>query len=46
MNIMDIKKNLFKNVISDYEFGRPKYPEELYEEIQRFFRHRPHIRNS
>lgn len=36
MNIMDVKKNLFKNVISDYEFGRPKYPEELYEEIRRF----------
>lgn len=36
MNIMDIKKNLFKTVISDYEFGRPQYPEKLYEEIRRF----------
>ena len=36
MNVMDIKKNLFQTVISDYEFGRPKYPEELYEKIQHF----------
>lgn len=36
MNIMDVKKNLFKTVISDYEYGRPKYPEELYEAIQSF----------
>lgn len=36
MNIMDVKKNLFKTVISDYEFGRPQYSEELYEKIRRF----------
>lgn len=36
MNIMDVKKNLFKNVISEYEYGRPQYPPELYEAIFRF----------
>lgn len=27
MNVMDVKKNLFRTVISEYEFGRPSYPE-------------------
>ena len=36
MNPMDIKKNLFRTVIADYEYGRPKYPMALYEEIQHF----------
>ena len=36
MNIMDVKKNMFKTVISDYEYGRPQYPVEVYEEIRRF----------
>lgn len=36
MNIMDIKKNLFQNVINDYEYGRPQYPEELYAAVNRF----------
>lgn len=36
MNPMDVKKNLFRTVISEYEYGRPKYPVGVYEEIQRF----------
>lgn len=36
MNSMDIKKNLFQNVIDDYEYGRPQYPEELYNAVSRF----------
>lgn len=36
MNIMDVKKNLFKNVISDYEYGRPQYPPELYGAVAQF----------
>ena len=36
MNIMDIKKNLFQNVIEDYDYGRPQYPEELYTAVSRF----------
>lgn len=30
----DLLKNTFSNVISDYEYARPKYPQELYEKIQ------------
>lgn len=36
MNVMDIKKNLFKTVIAEYEFGRPRYPEGVYEAIRSF----------
>ena len=36
MNIMDIKKNLFQNVIDDYEYGRPQYPDELYAAVSQF----------
>ena len=36
MNVMDVKKNLFRTVISEYEFGRPCYPEGVYEAIRRF----------
>lgn len=33
---MDIKKKLYKNVISDYDFGRPQYPEAVYDAISNF----------
>ena len=36
MNVMDVKKNLLRTVISEYEFGRPCYPEGVYEAIRRF----------
>ncbi len=32
----DLLKNTFCNVINDYEYARPKYPQELYEKIQTF----------
>lgn len=32
----DLLKNTFSNVINDYEYARPKYPQELYEEISMF----------
>jgi len=35
-NIMDIQKNLFKNVVTDYDYARPTYPPELYETIRDF----------
>lgn len=36
MNVMDIKKNLFKTVISEYEFGRPRYTDGVYKAIRDF----------
>lgn len=35
-NINDLLKNTFSNVISDYEYARPKYPQELFEKILDF----------
>jgi len=35
-NIMDIWKNLFKNVVTDYDYARPTYPPELYKTIRDF----------
>jgi len=35
-NIMDIRKNLFKNVVTDYDYARPPYPSELYKTIHDF----------
>lgn len=32
----DLLKNTFSNVINDYEYARPKYPQELYEKISMF----------
>lgn len=32
----DLLKNTFSNVISDYEYARPKYPQELYEKVREF----------
>jgi len=33
---MDVKRNLFKEVIADYDYGRPHYPGELYQTVQAF----------
>lgn len=35
-NSMDIRKNLFKYVVADYDYARPLYPTELYDTIQSF----------
>lgn len=35
-NSMDIRKNLFKYVVADYDYARPLYPTELYNTIQSF----------
>ncbi len=34
----DLLKNTFSNVINDYEYARPKYPQELYEQLHTFSR--------
>lgn len=34
----DLLKNTFSNVINDYEYARPKYPQELYEQLLTFSR--------
>lgn len=36
MDKNDLLKNTFSNVINDYEYARPKYPQELYQRIQSF----------
>ena len=36
MSRKDLLKNTFSNVIDDYEYARPKYPQELYDKIQAF----------
>ena len=34
----DLLKNTFSSVINDYEYARPKYPQELYEQLLTFSR--------